>query len=73
MDKTIYTKEYRILLEKLRQARIKAGLTQSEVAHQLKKPQSFVSKCEAGERRIDPIELQKFAGLYGKSLDYFAY
>ena len=41
------------------------------VANALDRPQSFVTKCELGERRIDPIELQVFAGLYGKRLSYF--
>jgi hypothetical protein len=34
-------------------------------------PQSFVSKCESGERRVDAVELQIFAKLYGKELSYF--
>jgi len=59
-------------LERLRQARKEAGLTQVEVAARLGKPQSFVSKCESGERRVDVVELQIFAGLYDKPLSYFA-
>jgi hypothetical protein len=46
-------------------------LTQWQVADQLQRPQSFVSKCESGERRIDVIELADFAALYKKRLDYF--
>jgi transcriptional regulator with XRE-family HTH domain len=48
-----------------------AGLTQNEVARSLRRPQSFVSKCESGERRIDVVELLKFARLYGKPLNFF--
>ncbi len=44
---------------------------QEEVGRQLKKPQSYVSKCESGERRVDIVELEKFAELYGKSVSYF--
>ncbi len=62
---------YREFLERLRSARHKAGLTQQEVARQLGKPQSFVSKCESGERRVDVVELERFAAVYGKPVSYF--
>lgn len=60
-----YPEEYRALLERLRAARRAAGLTQVDVARTLGKPQSFVSKIESGERRLDPIELSRLADLYG--------
>ncbi len=66
-----YPKQYRKFLERLRQARLEAGLTQTEVANAMQKPQSFVSKCETGERRVDIVELQVFANLYGVPLTYF--
>ena len=66
-----YRKRYEKFLAKLKQARIEAGLTQKEVAEMLGKPQSFVSKCELGERRVDFVELEIFAKLYGKSLEFF--
>lgn len=62
---------YRALADRLRQARSEAGLTQQEVARKLGKPQSFISKCETGERRLDLLELGAFARLYGKPLAYF--
>ena len=62
---------YREFLGRLRQARESAGLTQVQVALALDKPQSFVSKCENGERRVDILELADFARLYGKPLDFF--
>ena len=37
----------------------------------LDRPLSFVSKCELGERRIDPIDLKKFAEVYRKPIEYF--
>ncbi len=43
--------------EALAGIRRKAGLTQVEVARRLRKPQSFVSSYEAGQRRIDVLEL----------------
>jgi helix-turn-helix protein len=48
-----------------------AGLTQVEVAAALRKPQSFVSKCASGERRVDVVELDEFAKLYHKPLSFF--
>ncbi|MBK9007329.1 MAG: helix-turn-helix transcriptional regulator [Anaerolineae bacterium] len=44
------------LRDVLLDARRKKGLTQVEVATLLEKPQSFVSKYESGERRLDIIE-----------------
>jgi len=66
-----YPAQYQKFLERLRQARLEAGLTQTEVADALQKPQSFVSKCETGERRVDVVELQVLANLYGVPLNYF--
>lgn len=71
MPKTIYTEQYKILLERLCQARKENSLTQMTVAKALGKHQSYVAKCESGERRVDIIELVEFAHLYGKTLDYF--
>ncbi len=62
---------YRLFLRRLREARQAAGLTQVGVAAKLRRPQSFVSKCESGERRIDVVELQEFAELYKKDLNFF--
>jgi hypothetical protein len=42
-----------------------------EVTQKLGKSQSYVSKCESGERRVDFVELLDFAKLYQKSLDFF--
>ncbi|MFA5009983.1 MAG: helix-turn-helix transcriptional regulator [Patescibacteria group bacterium] len=69
--KSIYSGEYQKLVEKLKQARLSAGLTQKEVAQKLGKPQSFVSKVEAGERRLDIIELNKLSRMYKKSINFF--
>jgi len=63
--------EYRKFLERLKTARVEAGLTQVDVARRLRRPQSFVSKIESGERRIDPVELRHLAQLYGKTTSYF--
>lgn len=65
MDKSIYSAEYRRLCALLRELRIEAGLTQIEVAERLDEPQSFVSKYESGERRLDVIELGQVAEALG--------
>ena len=57
---------------KLRQARHDAGLSQAQVAQALGRPQSFVSKVESGERRVDVVELQVLASLYDRPLTYFS-
>ena len=68
---SIHRTAYQFLLRRLRTARLDAGMTQVEVARALKRPISYVSKCELGERRIDPVDLQEFATLYQKPLTYF--
>ena len=57
----IYSQRYQKFLRQLRKARKEAQLTQVDVAVELGKPQSFVAKCENGERRIDVVELVDFA------------
>lgn len=65
MEKSIYSAEYQRLCALLRQLREEAGLTQVEVAERLDEPQSFVSKYESGERRLDVIELHHVAEAIG--------
>jgi transcriptional regulator with XRE-family HTH domain len=66
-----YRQRYRQFLNRLREARQQARLTQVDVARKLRRPQSFVSKCESGERRVDVVELAEFARLYRKPLSFF--
>jgi transcriptional regulator with XRE-family HTH domain len=54
--KSVQTDAYLALIGTLHQARKSAGLTQGEVARRLRRPQSFVSKYEQGERRLDVLE-----------------
>lgn len=51
------TPGHRVLLDTLISARIRMDLTQSELAERLEAPQTFVSKYEIGERRLDVVEL----------------
>ena len=71
MEKSIYTREYTLLLEALRSTREAAGLTQLEVASKLAVTQTFVSKCERGERRLDIIELRTWCDALGISISDF--
>jgi transcriptional regulator with XRE-family HTH domain len=68
---TRHPERYRALLARLREARKEADLSQEEVAASLGVKQKFVSKIETGERRIDPVELQELAKLYGKPISWF--
>jgi len=68
---SVHSRRYQQFLRQLRAARSDAGLTQEQVAKSFKVPQSWVSKCEAGERRVDAVELERFARLYGKPLSFF--
>lgn len=71
MTQSIYTNEYKKVLKRLQETRNACGFTQVEVSKKLKKPQSYISKIERGERRIDIAELSILAKIYKKPLDYF--
>ncbi len=71
MSTKIYSEKYQRFLELLRDARKAANMTQKDVAKLLGKPQSYVSKCESGERRVDVVELTEFAKVYDKPIDFF--
>ena len=60
-----------LLQDLLRQARLDAGLTQVELATLIGQPQSFISKYESGERRLDLIELRAICQAVGLSLEEF--
>ena len=71
MTKSVQTKEYAYFVEKLRKARLEAGLSQDQVAKKIRRPQSHISNIESGQQRVDVIELQRFAKLYKKPIGYF--
>jgi len=68
---TKYRVKYQKFVQKLRQARLNANLTQVETGKRLNKPQAYVSKIERGERRVDAVELDELAKLYNKDVSYF--
>ena len=71
MSKAIYSKDHKFLTEQLKKARQEAGLEQEQVAKILKKTQSYISKIESGQRRIDIITLKDFAKVYKKDINFF--
>ncbi|MEM6665609.1 MAG: helix-turn-helix transcriptional regulator [Pseudomonadota bacterium] len=56
MTKSLHTTDYAALVEILVDARKRSGKTQQEIAEALGKPQSYVTKIENGERRLDVVE-----------------
>ena len=68
---SVHSTPYREFRKRLRKARVAARLTQADVATALGRPQSFVAKCESGERRVDVVELEQFAQLYSRRLSFF--
>lgn len=59
------TDAYKKLRDLLVEARRSAGLTQADLASRLQRPQSFVSKYERGERRLDVVEFGEVANALG--------
>ena len=71
-SRALHSPRYREFRNRLLQARTEAGLTQSELARAIGRSQSWVSKCELGERRVDIIELEDIAQALGKRIDWFS-
>lgn len=69
--RAIHRTEYEYFRALLFQVRESAGVTQVQLAEKLQKPQSFVSKCERGERRVDFTEFLEIADALGLDLDQF--
>ena len=71
MDRSASQGKQERLLVLLREVRREAGLRQADLARSLGHPQSFVSKYESGERRLDLLELQQICAALGLSLTEF--
>ncbi len=68
MRKSFHSRSYEHFRTALREARIDAGLTQVEAAKRLGMPQSFIAKIEAGERRVDVVELAESCRAYRRKM-----
>ena len=71
MKKTTYLAQRKRLLALLRETRTKAGFTQAELASRLHRDQTFVSKYETGERRLDILELRDVCRAIGIDFKQF--
>ena len=71
MEKSIHSAGYAVFLKVLKKAREDAGLTQTQLAQRIGETQTFISKCERGERRVDVVELRTFCQAFGVSLKQF--
>ena len=71
MKKNIRLDQQKRLLVLLRGIRVDAGLTQSELASRLSRDQTFVSKYESGERRLDILEIREVCQVIG--IDFVAF
>jgi transcriptional regulator with XRE-family HTH domain len=72
VPKSIFTTEYAVFRDLLRELRAEKGLTQTRLSQMLGMPQSFVSKYETGERRLDVIEVREVCQSLGITLSAFA-
>ena len=71
MGKPYPLEGHEALLVLLRQIRLDAKLRQVDLAERLGQPQSFVSKYESGERRLDILELRSLCKAVGITLEQF--
>ncbi|WP_299472916.1 helix-turn-helix transcriptional regulator [uncultured Paracoccus sp.] len=65
MGRTLRSPGHLALMAALKQARLDAGLTQTELADRLERPQSFVAKYENGERRVEVVEFVQIVRAIG--------
>jgi len=71
MKKTIYAKDYKILTAKIKEARKNSGLDQNKAAKLIGRTQSYISKVESGQVRIDVIQLKELAKIYKTNIKHF--
>ncbi len=71
MKKSIYSAPQEHLRALLKQVRKGAGLSQRDLSERLAKPQSFVSRYESGQRRLDLLELREICEVVGVPLVEF--
>jgi len=65
MKSSTYTTDYTHFLSELRRARTAAGVSQVQLAEALGQLQTYISKCERGDRRLDVVELRAWVVALG--------
>lgn len=71
MAKSLHTREFRLFTQLLRETREQAGITQVELAEAVQQTQSYISKVERGECRLDIVQLREFCHALGTTLPDF--
>ncbi len=66
--KSIFSDDYRRVIKTLKEARQVKGLTQKELSEKLGHTQSYVSKVEQGQIRLDIVQLKKIAEVLGRDV-----
>lgn len=64
--KSIFSDEQKKITEKLKAARIKQGYSQEQLAEKLGNTQSYISKVEQGQIRLDIVQLKKISEALGE-------
>ena len=72
MKKKVYIAQRNCLVNLLREMRVESGLTQVDLAERIERDQTFVSKYESGQRRLDALELREICQAIGITLEEFA-
>jgi transcriptional regulator with XRE-family HTH domain len=72
MKKKIYVAQRGRLITLLREARIESGLTQTELGSRIGKDQTYVSRYESGQRRLDILEVREICQAVGIKFEEFA-
>jgi transcriptional regulator with XRE-family HTH domain len=71
MEKSVFSRDYRIFTEVLRDFRTRAELTQDQLAEKVGQTQSYISKYERGELRLDLVQLRQLCTAMGTELSEF--
>lgn len=71
MEKSLATREFEVFTKLLREIRVRAGLTQVELAELLGQTQSYISKVERGECRLDIVQIRQFCRVLKTTLPEF--